>query len=128
MLKEINLLTQACNFSVGWGPTAFCTWYHCCDVFDIFHIIISVLNIPWFYSVMLLCAVSQPLPNIRALHHTTITHSRPGHYETCHDMYVAATKTLSANGSWTLHNRNLQYATWNTLQRKYNFSAYSCYT
>jgi len=42
-------------------------------------------------------------------------------------MYVAATMTLSAQGSWTLHNRNSKYATCNTLQCKYNFSAYFCY-
>lgn len=91
----------------------------------------TLSSVSWMYCgfmVSLLCAVSQTLPNITALHHTTITHSRPRYYKTRHDTYVAATKTLSADGRWTLHNKNLQYATCNTLQCKYNFSAYSCYT
>jgi len=101
MLKDKILISSYKNiiFLLGEVQQPFALSIIVVMCFDIFHIIISFLNVLWIYGVMLLCAVSQTLPNIRALHNTTITHSRPRYYKTHHDMYVAATKTLSAHDS-----------------------------
>jgi hypothetical protein len=101
MLKEMILISSYNHviFLLGDVQQPFALGIIAVMCFDIFHIIISVFNVLWFYGVMLLCAVSQTLPNIRALHHTTVKHSRPGYYKTRHDMYVAATQTLSAHGN-----------------------------
>jgi hypothetical protein len=59
--KDINLLIQACNFSVGWGPTAFCTWYHCCDVFwhlSQYHQHLECTVVLWCHAPM--CCITNP--------------------------------------------------------------------